>query len=105
MFGRSSCHLYGHTFKNFSKEPLLRVLLDFLEIRGFKMLQMRSDGFLPVIDINITNQAVKGTSKPCLKEVEGVVYINCAHKSGGHCASEKTPCPNDVTQVTCFGDS
>ena len=59
-----------------------------LEIRGFKMLQMHSDGFVPVIDINITNQAVKSTSKPCLKEVEGVVYINCAHKSGGYCASD-----------------
>lgn len=34
MIGRSSCHLYGHTFKNFSKELLLGVLL---EIRGFKM--------------------------------------------------------------------
>ena len=52
------------------------------------MLQIHSDGFLPVIDINIMNQAVKGTSKPCLKEVEGVVYINCAHKSGGHWASD-----------------
>ena len=52
------------------------------------MLQMHSVCFLPVIDINITNQAVKSTSKPCLKEVEGVVYINCAHKSGGHCASD-----------------
>ena len=60
----------------------------FSEIRGFKMLQIHSDGFLPVIDINIMNQAVKGTSKPCLKEVEGVVYINCAHKSGGHWASD-----------------
>ena len=55
---------------------------------GNKRLQ--DDGFLPVIDINITNQALKGTSKTCLKEVEGVVYINCAHKSGGHWASDNT---------------
>jgi len=48
---RSSCHLYGHTFKNFSKE------------------------------------------------VEGVVYINCAHKSGGQ--DEPIPCVFNGERICC----
>eukprot|EP00435_Cladocopium_sp_Y103_P062822 s209_g24.t1 len=48
---RSSCHLYGHTFKNFSKE------------------------------------------------VEDVIYINCAHKSGGQ--DEPIPCVFNGERVCC----
>ncbi|CAK9026113.1 unnamed protein product [Durusdinium trenchii] len=48
---RSSCHLYGHTFKNFSKE------------------------------------------------IDGVAYINYAHKSGGH--DEPIPCVFDGEKICC----